>query len=560
MFSILTPTFSALAPKTAMSTPATLIKPVAPNLATPAITPKAAPTPAPTSGGYTVKSGDTLSAIAAKNGISLATLLQNNSQFAANPNLIRPGQTVNLGGAPAGSTPAVPQVNLHPNISTPSGATVNPSTGALIAPPPGGAPAQNAPVAPIPPPVAPVGPTAAESADTAAADAYKAAQGLTPEETQNTEAMNALEESYKTAYENTQHQPIPLEFITGQSKALEERKLGLAAPLQAKAALLQAKRTASLDTSKFALDRADQALASERSTAATRAAAEAAANKPVDVAPGGTLVNPATGKTVFGAPPAAKTEVVNANGRQLLVDSVTGKTIRDLGAAPKAGSSTGGSTAPADNPMVTTNIHTIQGTDSSGKQFNSSFINLSDFPDAASKKEALAYGAANGVPVLNPSEGEKMVSITNAYTNIDKMSTGLKDLLATNKGANVTEGLWKSVTGFFGDEGVRAYQAWRTAIINNVQALAGGQGSGLRINEAEINAALKNDLPIVQGIGADTVSSANGKLARLKEQLDSWRGTIITKGNAATAPSGGNPQTMILNGKTLTLQANGTYQ
>lgn len=45
---------------------------------------------------YIVKSGDTLSAIASRNGVTLSQLIALNPQFASNPNLIYPGQTVNL--------------------------------------------------------------------------------------------------------------------------------------------------------------------------------------------------------------------------------------------------------------------------------------------------------------------------------------------------------------------------------------------------------------------------------------------------------------------------------
>lgn len=62
---------------------------------------------------YTVKSGDTLSAIAQRNGLTLSQLIALNPQFASNPNLIKPGQVVNLvasGGGqavqPAGKTQA----------------------------------------------------------------------------------------------------------------------------------------------------------------------------------------------------------------------------------------------------------------------------------------------------------------------------------------------------------------------------------------------------------------------------------------------------------------------
>ncbi len=45
---------------------------------------------------YTVKSGDTLSGIAQQQGLSITDLLNLNPQYQANPNLIKPGQQVNL--------------------------------------------------------------------------------------------------------------------------------------------------------------------------------------------------------------------------------------------------------------------------------------------------------------------------------------------------------------------------------------------------------------------------------------------------------------------------------
>lgn len=66
----------------------------------PAPKPKPAPKPAPKPGTYTVKSGDTLSGIAAKYGTSWQELQRINGL--ANPNLIFPGQVLKLpGGKPA---------------------------------------------------------------------------------------------------------------------------------------------------------------------------------------------------------------------------------------------------------------------------------------------------------------------------------------------------------------------------------------------------------------------------------------------------------------------------
>ena len=56
--------------------------------------------PAP-AGSYTVRSGDTLSAIAQRNGVSLSSLLAANPQI-SNPNLIYPGQQIHLSGNGSG--------------------------------------------------------------------------------------------------------------------------------------------------------------------------------------------------------------------------------------------------------------------------------------------------------------------------------------------------------------------------------------------------------------------------------------------------------------------------
>ncbi len=65
------------------------------------------PSPAkPNAGGdYTVRSGDTMSGIAARHGVSLATLVAANPQI-KNPNLIQVGQTVHLPGGSGAAAPA----------------------------------------------------------------------------------------------------------------------------------------------------------------------------------------------------------------------------------------------------------------------------------------------------------------------------------------------------------------------------------------------------------------------------------------------------------------------
>lgn len=76
---------------------------------------------------YLVQSGDDLSKIAAKNGMTLQQLLALNPQFQSNPNLIKPGQNVNIGGSsnlnlsavPGGSGMGIPNPALNVAHTTP---------------------------------------------------------------------------------------------------------------------------------------------------------------------------------------------------------------------------------------------------------------------------------------------------------------------------------------------------------------------------------------------------------------------------------------------------------
>lgn len=245
--------------------------------------------------------------------------------------------------APAVSNPMIDRANVPPpvipmqrpavpNLSTSSGQNINPSTGGVSDNPNpapantggatltynaatgkydvsqngGGASAPAAPAAPAGPAPAPT-PPAVDNTLSDAEKAYQANLEVTPEEQQAQQDLDTLDQSYKTAYMNTDNQAIPLDFITGQQKALENRSLALSEPLEKKLARLQAKRQSSLAASKFALERAD------------------AANKPTEV--GNSLVKKqadGTYKSVYSAPSENKPTVLGQGDK--LVDS-TGKEI-----------------------------------------------------------------------------------------------------------------------------------------------------------------------------------------------------------------------------------------
>ena len=269
-------------PTTLPSNPATP-KPAIPTVSAPAPTPPVVPPIPTTSGQHIVASGDTLSAIASKNNISLTQLLNLNPQFRANPNLIKPGQSISLSGnsatPPAPASPILPTTTTPPagTITTPSGVTVNPATGGIVTPLaiPETTAGANPPTPPVPP--TPSNPLFTNPEYEKAKSEYEKALPLTPEEIANQEAINALDASIRTGITGEADRPIPLQFITGRQKAIEERGLALEAPLQARAALMQAKRLASLEASKFKLEQESGKLGALRADEkATRAETESA--------------------------------------------------------------------------------------------------------------------------------------------------------------------------------------------------------------------------------------------------------------------------------------------
>ncbi|MBI5732634.1 hypothetical protein HY967_01600 [Candidatus Jorgensenbacteria bacterium] len=110
------------------------------------------------------------------------------------------------------------------------------------------------------PAVSPATQTAYNAANKAVEESLK----ISPDELSTQADIDKLIESTKAGYRATSDQPIPMEFITGQLASIERRATGLAEPLERKLSRLQAARTASLEASKFKLERTADQLKIER--------------------------------------------------------------------------------------------------------------------------------------------------------------------------------------------------------------------------------------------------------------------------------------------------------
>jgi hypothetical protein len=147
-----------------------------------------------------------------------------------------------------GSTPATPALPAG-TTTTPSGTNINPETGGVVNPP------EAVPGTPAKPVLS--------AYDTAAADVEKYTKASDEEITAQAE-LNKISESLRQGYQGEGERAIPLGFITGRQSALETRAAGLSQPIQARAALAQAKRIAALDASKFRLEVEGKKLDSEK--------------------------------------------------------------------------------------------------------------------------------------------------------------------------------------------------------------------------------------------------------------------------------------------------------
>lgn len=207
--------------------------------------------------------------------------------------------------APAPAPSAVPQTNYTPDYSTlgysssvssnnnyqvtPSGTVVNPSTGGVVSPAGSISPTLPSTIYDNP-----------EYTDIL--KKYLALQNMSPDEESTNNELNNIISGLGITKANQSNQPIAMEFITGQQAASEKRALALATPLQQKLSLLEAKRTGQIAASKFALDTTEKKLQAQldAKTAADKLAADK--SKPMEISPGGSLVDPSTGRVIYQAP------------------------------------------------------------------------------------------------------------------------------------------------------------------------------------------------------------------------------------------------------------------
>lgn len=505
-------------------------------------------TPAPTNGLDTRMGGATTSATIAPTAAPRPAIPSSTgtSSLQSNDTALRPGQfgagpfaTIAADGTStpspyatgAFSAPVVPQVAS----TAPKSPYVAPtSPAAPIAPNTSQATAQSSapPAASSTGSAAPATPSIGASAMSTAESAYKRSLELSPDELSTQEDLDKLIESAKKGYLGTSQQAIPMEFITGQLKAIEDRAATLAEPLERKLSRLQAARQSSLDASKFALERADKA---------------AEANKPIEVGAGTSVVkyNPATGQyeSVFSTPEkktlptsAQEYEYDVANGykgsyEQYQNDDANRKrSVTNVSVGGGGSSGTGGKTG---NPTIDSWVDLIQ-----SKQ-----ATISSVPAAYKNAVAQALSSAPAVSSGNNLAQDALDAITALET-----TAGMKGAIGTN----LMLGFGKNIPGS-ASAGYLA-QLDRVKALLTLPNLQYMKGLGA-MSDREFNTISSSVAALNPNMSEAQYST---ELARIKTVMQAAVDKINAgaSGGAANAPQ----QMQLLNGTIVTRQADGTYQ
>lgn len=127
---------------------------------------------------------------------------------------------------------------------------------------------------------------------------------------------------------------------------------------------------------------------------------------------------------------------------------------------------------------------------------------------ALNKLEEARQNIANIKDVLTGASGGNNISPSNGFTRLLEIPNYAAEGL-TQDGPEATQ--------------IAAYNTFRSAAIGALQAVAGGSGSGLRINQAEIQMSIQNDIPTP----TDTSAVRDQKIANMTSLLDSNEAQLL---------------------------------
>lgn len=250
--------------------------------------------------------------------------------------------------------------------------------------------------------------------------------------------------------------------------------------------------------------------------------------QPTQVSPGSTLYNPATGVQFQGAG-AAPSTILSQAQTLLSNDESTGNVhytptgqvdenyYQQAAATMFGGGTQGGATGGIQGGTPQAGTTGTTPTTTMPSQFQKyvitptdgtpAYINTSLVPSAV--QTALSQQANGKYKLFDAGMSAQIQNLQGAIQNVNALGTVAAGTLASGvigRGQNVLANAWNNI--FQNSPALQAFNQARTTAIENIKGLAGGEGSGLRLNSAEIGIATSN-LPAP----TDNLETANTKIA-----------------------------------------------
>lgn len=164
----------------------------------------------------------------------------------------------------------------------------------------------------------------------------------------------------------------------------------------------------------------------------------------------------------------------------------------------------------------------------SGKQY----VDLGDYQTPTEKAKAQAAAKKAGVTVVSKEQGASLAAADTAKQNINAMWAQIESKLPKDAQGRLIAGPANKLSQFFqNDADLSAFNSWRAGAIQAVQALV-ERGMGFRLNQAEINLIMQNDMPQV----TDTVDVAKRRIDNVLTLLQNKENSILTRDRSSLSP------------------------
>lgn len=180
------------------------------------------------------------------------------------------------------------------------------------------------------------------------------------------------------------------------------------------------------------------------------------------------------------------------------------------------------------------------------------FINADKVPDAL-KQSVQTLSARAGIPYVQAADAGAVKSIQTVLNNLDSMQTLAKNNLASGVWGHAKDSILGALNQWTQTEWGRnlgLFDNYRDTAIKAVQALAGGAGSGLRINAGEIMANVQN-LPK----SSDNLENATAQIQQLRQLIYTQMATSFPYAMAKVVSSSGAVGKMPIGSLSAAIQA-----